>query len=46
MIQTVGSTNIKNVTTLGDVISPRQISQPQHQQQTSNNDKCHRGFFK
>ena len=42
----VGSTNVKNVTTLGVVISPRQMSQhqSQHQQQTSNNDKCHRGF--
>ena len=42
----VGSTNITNVTTLGVVISLRQMSQPQsqHQQQTSNNDKCHRSF--
>ena len=37
--RSVGSTNVKNVTTLGVVISPRQMSQhqSQHQQQTSNN---------
>ena len=42
----VGSTNVKNVTTLRVVFSPRQMSQhqSQHQQQTSNNDKRHRGF--
>ena len=42
----VGLTNVTNVTTLGVVISPRQMSQhqSQHQQQTSNNDKCHRSF--
>ena len=46
LLNPVGSTNVKNVTTLGVVISPRQMSkhQSQHQQQTSNNDKCHRGF--
>ena len=39
----VSSTNVKNVTILGVVISPRQMSQhqSQHQQQTSKNDKRH-----
>ena len=46
MYEGVGSTNITNVRTLGVVISPRHMSQhqSQHQQQTSNNDKRHRGF--
>ena len=45
--RSVGSTNVKNVTTLGVIIFPRQMSQhrSQHQQQTSNNDKRHRGFW-
>ena len=43
----VGSTNVTNVTTLGVVISPRQMSQhqSQHQQQMSNNDKRHIEVF-
>ena len=42
----VGSKNVTNVTTLGVVISLRQMSQPQsqHQQQMVYNNKRRRGF--
>ena len=44
----VGSTNLKNVTTLRVVFLPRQTSQyhHQHQQQPSNSDRRHRGFLR